>query len=312
MKAPLSPGRAHALMHATVLVWGFTAILGRLISLTALNLVWYRLVVVVAVMAGLVGWRRLGFRVAPPLVRRLGLVGALVALHWLLFYGCIKYAGVAVAVLCLSASTFFTALFEPLVFRRALQRGELLVGLLVMVGIGLLVKVEAEADGVGLAMGLGSAFFSAAFGTLNGPLARQLKGEVMTLYELSAALLVTSAVMLFRPGDFVLPDSLSARDVGLLLALSIGCTVLPWLWSLRVLRTLSPYTLALAVALEPVYAMVLAWFLFPSAEQLTWRFYAGTAVLLLLVAANTWLKRPRRRAPEVWGSSGSSPSRADA
>jgi drug/metabolite transporter (DMT)-like permease len=290
--APLSPRRAHALMHVTVLVWGFTAILGRLISLTALPLVFYRLILVVAVMAGLVAVRRIGFLVSAALALRFAFVGLLVALHWLLFYGCIKYAGVAVAVLCLSAGTFFTALMEPLVFRRAPRLAELLIGLLVMVGVSLLVKLEAKGDTLGLAMGLGSAFFSASFGTLNGQLARQTRGELMTLYELAAAAVVTSLFFLLRPSEFVPPTALSGRDVWLLLALAIGCTVLPWLWSLRVLQTLNPYALALAVSLEPVYAMVLAWFIFPGAEQLTWKFYLGSGLLLALVLVNTALKRP--------------------
>lgn len=280
-------------MHVTVVVWGFTAILGRLISLSALTLVWYRLVVVVATMAGVVAYRGLGFAVSRRLLLRFGLVGALVAMHWVLFYGTIKHSGVAVAVLCLSTGTFFTALIEPLVFRRAVTAGELLIGLLVMVGVGLLVKLEAGADTLGLLMGMGSSLFAAAFGTINGKLARGSRGELMTLYELGSAALVTSLFFLWRPGDFVVPSALSLTDVGLLLALAIGCTVLPWLWSLRVLQTLSPYTLALAVSLETVYAMTLAWFIFPGVEQLTGRFYAGAAVLLALVATNTWLKRPR-------------------
>ncbi|MEW6434742.1 MAG: DMT family transporter [Myxococcota bacterium] len=294
---PLKPGQAHALMHLTVFVWGFTAILGRLISISALTLVWYRIVLVVLVMGGLVAVRKLGFAVPVALLRRFALVGAFVALHWLLFYGCIKHAGVAVAVLCLSTITFFTALFEPLVFKRAVAPIELLVGLFVMGGVALLVKVEAGADFLGLALGLGSALFSAAFGVLNGQLAREARAEVTTFYELSSAVLVTSLLFLVWPGDFVAPGALSARDVGLLLALAVGCTVLPWLWSLRVLKTLSPYTLALAVNLEPVYAMVLAYVLFPGEEQLTWRFYGGAGVLVGLVAVNTWLTRAPAAAP---------------
>jgi drug/metabolite transporter (DMT)-like permease len=235
--------------------------------------------------------------VSGPTLRRFALVGGLVALHWLLFYGCIKYAGVAVAVLYLSTITLFTALFEPLVFRRAFSPIEVLVGLFVVAGVSLLVKVEAGADSWGLALGLGSALFSAAFGVLNGQLARETRAEVMTFYELSSALGVTTLFFLVRPGDFVAPTALSGRDAGLLVVLAVGCTVLPWLWSLRVLKTLSPYSLALAVNLEPVYAMVLAYVLFPGSEQLTWRFYGGAAVLVGLVAANTWLKRAPSAAP---------------
>lgn len=288
---PLGPGAAHALMHLTVFVWGFTAILGRLISLSAIPLVWYRLLVVLAVMPFIIWWRGLPLRVPFVQLRSFALAGTLVALHWLLFYGCIKHAGVAVAVLCLSTITFFTALLEPLVFKRRAVVSELLIGFGVMIGVGFLVKVETNTDFAGLLMGLGSALFSSAFGTLNGKLARESRGEVMTLYELSAAAVVTTLFFVLQPGTFVSPASLSGTDGVLLLVLGVGCTVLPWMWSLRVLQTLAPYAMALAVSLEPVYAMVLAWFIFPGAEQLTWRFYVGVVVLLGLVVLNTWRKR---------------------
>jgi len=291
---PLKNGPTHALMHLTVFVWGFTAILGRLISLSAVPLVFYRLVIVITVMPLVIWWRGLSMKVSGPTLRRFAVVGALVALHWLLFYGCIKYAGVAVAVLCLSTITFFTAVLEPVVFRRRASSSELLIGFGVMLGVGFLVKVETNTDFVGLAMGLGSALFSASFGVLNGQLARETRGEVMTFWELSAATVVTALFFALQPQSFVSPLALTLRDAGLLLGLGIGCTVLPWLWNLRVLQTLTPYALALAVSLEPVYSMVLAWFFFPDAEQLTWRFYAGCAVLLGLVAFNTWRKRPAR------------------
>ena len=288
----LATGPAHALMHLTVFVWGFTAILGRLISIAAVPLVFYRLLVVIAVMPFVIRARGLSLRVERRRLERFAVVGVLVALHWLLFYGCIKYAGIAVAVLCLSTITFFTALFEPLLFKRKVDAVELLLGFGVMLGVSVLVKVETNTDFLGLAMGLGSALFSASFGVLNGQLARESRGEVMTFWELSAATVATALYFFVRPAEFVSPLSLSPRDVGLLLALGVGCTVLPWLWNLRVLKTLSPYALALAVSLEPVYSMVLAWFIFPDAEQLTWRFYLGGGVLLALVAWNTWRRRP--------------------
>ena len=285
-------------MHLTVFVWGFTAILGRLISLTAIPLVWYRLLVVLAVMPVIIWWRGLPMKVPLRQLQSFGVAGALVGLHWLLFYGCIKHAGVAIAVLCLSTITFFTALFEPVVFKRRAVMSEVLIGFGVMLGVGFLVKVETNTDFTGLMMGMGSALFSSAFGTLNGKLAREAHGEVMTFYELSAAAMVTTVFFVLRPGTFVSPMALSGQDGVLLLVLGVGCTVLPWLWSLRVLQTLAPYALALAVSLEPVYAMVLAWFIFPGAEQLTWRFYSGVVVLLGLVVLNTSRKRGPPRALE--------------
>lgn len=296
-EAPLATGPAHALMHLTVFVWGFTAILGRLISISALPLVFYRLIVVVSVMPLIIRWRGLPLRVPPAQLRKFALVGALVAIHWLCFYGCIKYAGIAVAVLTLSTLTFFTALLEPLVFKRKLSVPELVIGFGVMLGVSVLIKVETQTDTLGLALGLGSALFSAGFGVLNGQLAREARGEVMTFWELLAATAVTALVFAVQPSQFVAPWSLTFADLGLLLLLGVGCTVLPWLWNLRVLKTLSPYALALAVSLEPVYSMVLAWFIFPNAEQLTWRFYAGSSVLIALVALNTWMRRPQQPVP---------------
>lgn len=278
-------------MHVTVFIWGLTAILGRLISLPAIPLVFYRLAIVVLAMPAVIAWRRLPMRIALRDARAFAGVGAFVAIHWMLFYGCIKHAGVAVAVLCLSTVPFFTALIEPWVFRRRPSAREIVVGFGVMVGVSLLVKVEAGTDALGLGMGLGSALFSAIFGALNGRLAQRHRGEVMTFYELAAALVVTALFLARRPELFVAPTALSPKDAGLLVVLAVVCTVVPWLTSLKVLQTLTPYALALAVSLEPVYSMTLAYLLFPGEEQLTWRFYAGGGVLLALVAWNTSRRR---------------------
>lgn len=289
---PLSPRAAHALLHVTVFTWGFTAILGRLISISAVPLVWYRLVVVLPVMALALKWKGKPFTTAPKTMRAFWGIGVLVALHWLCFYGCIKYAGVAVAVLCLSTITFFTALIEPLVFKRGIVVAELLIGLAAVGGVSLLVRFETNATPMGLALGLGSALFSAGFGTLNGRWSQGEPAERVTLHELSSGLVVTS--LAFLAWDFVPPWALSGADVGWLLLLGVVCTVFPWLASLRILETLSPYTIALTVTLEPVYSLVLAYVLFPGEEQLTWRFYTGALGLLSLVLLNGWLKRPKR------------------
>ncbi len=291
-KRPLSPLSAHALLHVTVFVWGFTAILGRLISISAVPLVWYRLLLVLPVMAGVLKWKGLSLRTDPKRQWVLWGIGVLVAAHWLCFYGCIKYAGVAVAVLCLSSLTFFTALLEPLIFKRAIVVGELLIGVAAVGGVALIVKLETNATPLGLFLGLASSFLSGLFGTLNGVWSRDEPAERVTLHELSSGLVVTS--LAFTVWDFVPPWALSDSDLLWLGLLAIVCTVFPWLASLKVLETLSPYTVALAVTLEPVYSLVLAYILFPDEEQLTWRFYAGAAALLGLVLLNGWLKRLNR------------------
>jgi drug/metabolite transporter (DMT)-like permease len=284
-------------MHLTVFLWGFTAVLGKAISLPAVALVWYRLALVVG-MLGVVQVAR-GRPVLLPRARALRYlgIGVLVGLHWLFFYGTIKVAGVALAVLCLSTITFFTALFEPVFFGRPARPGELLLGLGVVGGVGLLVTTELSATPLGLALGMASALASALFGTLNGVQAGREPAEQVTLYELAAALAVTTGAWAVLPGEVVWPPDVSPRDWGLLLALSFFCTVLPWLWSLSVLEVLTPYTLALAVSLEPVYALALAYVWFPDSEALSARFYVGAAALVGLVLLNGALKRPPASPP---------------
>lgn len=291
MEPPLSRPRAQALLHFTVFLWGATAILGKSISLAALPLVFYRVAIVTALMAVVLLRRRIPFRVPWRRAAELGAAGVLVALHWVFFYGAIKLAGVAVAVICLSTMTFFTALLEPLVFRRPVRGHELVLGALVVVGVVLLLRIEVRGSLAGQAMGIASAFFSAAFGTWNGSIVLRERAERVTFYELAAAALGCGAALAVV-GGFVAPWDVTLADWTMLAILAVACTLLPWLWSLRILKTLSPYTVAISVSLEPVYSIVFAFLLWPNEERLTLRFYAGGALLIALIIANGVLKRP--------------------
>jgi drug/metabolite transporter (DMT)-like permease len=293
----LTPFAAHVRLQATVLLWGMTALLGKSIGVGARVLVFYRVLIVAGVMLALLVKKRIPLAV--PWRTRLELVatGALVAIHWMAFYGTIKLGGIAVAVTSLSTTTFFTALLEPLVFGRRVRPRELLVGALVVVAVAVLLGVELGSPRAAIALGLVSAFFSAAFGTWNGRLSKMMPAEKVTFYELSSALVVTGATFLVK-GPFVPPWALSAADAARLAFLAVFCTALPWLWSLRVLRTLSPYTVALSIALEPVYSLALAALVFPSEERLGPRFYAGASLAFALVVLDAWGKRRR---PEPTG-----------
>jgi drug/metabolite transporter (DMT)-like permease len=275
----------------TVLLWGATAILGHEISIHAISLVWYRLVVVVAVMLVLVPARGLALRVSLRAALRYGFVGAFIGLHWVCFYGAIKQAGVSTAVLTLSTITFFTALIEPIVFRRRVAVDELAIGAVVVAGVALLVRVELHADPLGLALGLASALLASIFGVLNGRIARDEHPSRLMLYEMLAAFAVVSACFAFDPAQYVAPSQLPLADLGWLAILGVACTVVPQIWVLLVLRVLSPFTVAVSVNLEPVYALILAALLFPDSEPLSVRFYVGAAILIALVVANAVRKR---------------------
>jgi drug/metabolite transporter (DMT)-like permease len=276
---------AHLSLQVIVVLWGCTALLGHEITIAAIPLVWYRLLIVVGVLAIYVPARGISFRIPSRALLRYSIIGAIIGLHWLCFYGAIKVAGIATAVLALSTITFFTALIEPVVFRRRVRVGEVVIGAIVVIAAAILMQYELHASPAGLALALGSAVLAAIFGVLNGKLAHDELPERLMLYELAAAFVVVSA---FMPTQFVVP---TGADLGWLVVLAIACTVIPQVWIIYVLRTLSPFTVALTVNLEPVYSFLLAAVLL--GQTLSARFYVGAGILFALVLINA-ARRARR------------------
>ena len=300
--------RAFLQIHFCVLLWGFTAILGKLITLPALPLVWWRMLIVVAALALVPRvWR--GVRAMP---RRLLLsyagIGVLVALHWLTFYGSIKLSNASVGATCMALATVFTALVEPWLARTPFSRRELALGLAVLPGVALVVGGVPSEMRLGIAVGALSALLVAFFGSLNKRLVEHADPLTVTALELGAGTLAITLLAPLMPmifpafaGDLlVLPDT---RDGLYLLALALACTLLPFTLSLVALRHMSAFAAQLAVNLEPVYAIVLAIVLLGEQRELTPQFYAGVAIILGAVLLYPLISRPRRLAhPEVLGT----------
>ena len=292
---PPAPWLAHTQIHFCVLLWGFTAILGKLISLDALALVWWRMLLVVGALALWPPLYRSLRRMGPRLMLIYLGIGGLVALHWLTFYGAIKLANASVAVTTMAFAPVFLACIEPLIARRKLAWSELLLGLLVLPGVALVVGGVDRSMYVGFAVGVLSALLVAIFGSLNKR--HVLRGDplAVTGLEMAAGVLVLSllAPWLVRawPG-LTLPWRWPAGDdLWLLLLLALGCTLLPFALSLVALRQLSAFSAQLAINLEPVYAILLAMLLLGEQTELSLSFYLGVAVLLLGVFIHPLLTR---------------------
>ncbi|MFI4969898.1 MAG: DMT family transporter [Lysobacterales bacterium] len=308
MSAPSPTARAQLQIHFCVLLWGFTAILGKLISLDALPLVWWRMLIVVAALALLPRtWR--GLRAIPP---RLALayagIGVLVALHWLTFYGSIKLANASVGATCIALATPFTALIEPKLAGRRFSIRELALGITVLPGVALVAGGVPASMRLGIAVGALSALFVALFGSLNKRLVEHGDALAVTGLELGAgtlaltliAPLVALAFPSFGGNPFVFPGM---RDGLLLLALALACTLLPFTLALVALRHMSAFAAQLATNLEPVYAIVLAAVLLGEQRDLTPTFYLGAAVILGAVFAHPLISRPARLSqPELLGT----------
>ena len=271
---PLAPAtKARLQIHFCVLLWGFTAILGKLITLGALPLVWWRMGIVVAALAVLGRtWR--GVRLmSHRLIFAYAGIGALVALHWLTFYAAIKLANASVGATCMALATPFTALIEPRLMRRRTSLRELALGIAVVPGVVLVVGGVPASMRLGIAVGALSALFVAIFGSLNKRLVEHGDPLTVTCIELGAGTLFLTllAPLLPHAGPaFMLP---SAHDATLLLLLSFGCTLLPFALALVALRHMSAFETQMVTNLEPVYAIVLAIVLLGEQRQLDGWFY---------------------------------------
>lgn len=278
-------------IHFCVVLWGFTAILGKLISLSAFSIVWWRmLLVTVALLFVARFWRGLR-QLSPRLIAIYSGIGVIVALHWLTFYESIKQSNASVAATCMALTSVFIAFVEPAIARRRFDLRELLLGLAVLPGVVLVVGGTPDGMRSGIAIGAFSAFLVAIFSSLNKRYIEHGEALSVTGIEMAAGAAVLTVAGFAIPSitaPFAVP---TGTDATYLLALALGCTLLPFALSLVALRKLSAFSTALAVNMEPIYSIVLAIVLLGEQHELEPRFYIGVAIILAVVFSHPWLQR---------------------
>ena len=270
-------------LHIAVFLAGFTAILGKLIGLNEGLLVWYRLLITVLTLALILFFKKRLERISLKDALQISGVGIIVAAHWVAFYGSVKYATVSVALVCFSASGFFTAFFDPLIFKRRINLIEVLLGMLVIAGIFIIFNFHPQYK-VGIIFGILSAVGSALFPIFNKKLLTRFTPQTLTLYELGGGFLLLSLLMPFYlqqfPATYYLPTN---WDWVWLFILAWLCTVLCFDLQLNALKKLSPFTANLTYNLEPVYGIVFSFLFFRENKLLNWHFYVGVGLILLAV-----------------------------
>ena len=282
--------RALVEIHICVVLWGFTAILGKLITLPALGLVWWRMLLVTLALALFPRvWR--GLRAMPPrLMSVYAGIGCLVALHWLAFYGSVKLANASVAATTMALAPVVTALIEPWITGARFERHNLLLGILVIPGVALVVGGIPQDMHWGFWLGVVSAALAAVFNALNKRHLGHHDAMAVTWLELGAGFLLVAAIAPIAAPDgsgLVLPD---VRDGALLLVLAILCTLIPYAMALAALRHVSAFTAQLAINLEPVYAICIAVLFLGEARELDTAFFVGVGVVLAAVFGHGWLQ----------------------
>lgn len=286
----MTPARkAHLQIHFCVLLWGVTAILGKLITLAALPLVWWRMLLVSVTLLCLPRvWRSL--RALPPrLLLSYAGIGVIVSLHWLTFYGAIKLANASVAATCIALCPAFLAIVEPWVAGKRFDARELLIGAAVVPGVALVAGGVPGEMRIGLAVGVLSAIFVAFFSALNKRLVDKADALTVTCIELGSGTLFLTLLAPFMAGPlFPMPD---LHDGVLIVLLAYGCTLLPFVLALTALRHLTAFATQMVTNLEPVYAILLAIPLLGEQRELGWAFYVGVAIILGAVFAHPFLHR---------------------
>lgn len=293
--------KAFIQLHIAVFLAGFTAILGKLIGLNEGLLVWYRLLITVVIL-GMILYLKKSLQLVPlPDALKIFAVGLLVAIHWVTFYGSIKYGNASIAVVCLSASGFFTAFFEPLLFKRKVVLIDILLSLLSIVGIGIIFDFHPQYK-TGIIFGIISALGSSLFPIFNKKLLIRFSPTTLTLYELGGGLLAITLLIPFYlmrfPAFYYLP---TASDWVWLLVLAGICTVLCFDLQLKALKKISPFTANIAYNMEPVYGIILAFIVFRENQLLEVHFYLGLVLILLSVVLQTgrvWLAN-RKNYPQA-------------
>ncbi|KJJ37538.1 DMT family transporter [Aequorivita vladivostokensis] len=285
-------------LHFIVFIWGFTAVLGALISLEAIPLVWYRMLLAAGFVFLFLIFKKENLRFSLRTLGKFCFAGILIALHWLTFFGAIKASNVSVTLAVLSTGAFFASLLEPLLYGRKIILYEVLFGLIVVVGLYIIFDVEASYT-LGIILALISAFLSALFSVINGKFVLQHKASAISFYELLFGVIGISIYLAFGGKFNTEFFTVSVHDWIYLIILASACTAYAFIASIQVMKWISPYTVMLTINMEPVYGIILALIVLGDSENMSPQFYYGALIILLTVIANGIIKitqeRKRRR-----------------
>ncbi|WP_075340645.1 DMT family transporter [Tenacibaculum agarivorans] len=279
----------YLLLHFIVFIWGFTAILGKLISIDAIPLVWYRMLIAVVFIFIYFLIQKKSFKITKRAVFEFVLGGIIIAVHWITFFKAIKVSNVSVALVTMSTGAFFASLIEPIFFKRKINPIEMLLGMLVIFGLYIIFSFETKYL-LGIVYALISASLSALFSVLNGVYVKKYEADSISLYQLLFGVLGVTVYLGITGGFTVSFFQLLPMDWLYLLVLGSVCTAYAFISSVKVMKYLTPYTVMLTINLEPIYAIILALLIFKEKEQMNIEFYYGAFIVLFVVLLNGIVK----------------------
>ena len=282
-------------LHMIVFLWGFTAILGKLIESNAQALTFYRMLFAAIFLFIFIRFvKKESIKVSKKLFIQLSAIGGFMAFHWLCFFYSIKVSNVSIALSCLSLSTLFASILEPIIFKRKVDVSEVIMGVVIVICMGLIFKTEFQYK-EGIFYGILTALFGTVFSVFNGKIFGKTSSGNIIFYEIFSGFFILTAFLLLSGQIFQLSE-ISMRDLTLVVILASVFTAFPMLESVNLMKYISPFTLILTVNLEPVYGIILAFFIFGESEQMSPIFYGASLIMILAIVVNGVLKSRKNAA----------------
>ena len=281
-------------LHFLVIIAGFTAILGELITLDEIHLVWYRMSIGAVLMLVYILAKKTPLRIPLKVLFSLSVAGVIIALHWITFFAAINVSNISITLAMFSTGAFFASFIEPLFFKRKIIGYEILFGLIVIVGIVLITQTELKYI-LGIVLGISSALFSTLFAVLNGKFVQHYPPSIISFYEFISGILFISIFLAFREDGFNHAFfQISSSDWVYLLILASVCTAYAFIVSVHVMKYITPYTVVLTYNLEPIYGIILALVFFPESETMRPMFYIGAGIIIFTVLLNAIFKNIKK------------------
>lgn len=283
-------------LHLLVFIAGFTAILGKLITIKAIPLVWFRMLIAGFLMFAFIKISKIKLKISLQTFFKFAIAGIVVALHWITFFGAIDVSNVSITLVMFSTGAFFASFIEPIVYRRKIIWYEIIFGIIVIIGVSIIINTEYKYIN-GIILGVSSAFLSSLFAVLNGKFVEKHNASTISFYEFICGVLFISVYLAFAADGFLKEDFflLNTNDWIYIFILASVCTAYAFIASTHIMRYISPYTVVLTYNLEIIYGIILALILFPIDEKMSTGFYSGSLLVIATVLANGVLKNRRKR-----------------
>ena len=276
-------------LHILVLILGLTGVLGKLITLEAIHLVWWRMLIAFVGLAIFLAVKKELFKIKKRDFLNILGIGVIVTLHWLCFFQSIKVSNVSIAVVCLATSSLFAALIEPLFFKRKISLHEIIMGIIVIIALAYILGTDKTFLS-GYIYGILAALLGTLFTIFNAKYIKKIGAAKITMIEMLAGVLIISSIFIINQDFSVFNTKIGTNDLIYLIILGIICTAMVFVWMTEIVRYITPYSLIMAINLEPIYSILFALIIFGDSELMNTSFYIGSSVIILVIFLESYIK----------------------